>query len=189
MRTVLTPIAVVALVLASPLASLAKHDPRHDTRPNANCAWDSRKSVDADGDGEPDHFFFAVANNTSFPRQFVKKVWKPVTGQDGILFFGSNDGPDNASFTMQGDHRWFGANPAHAPNGDPEQQHNGAIHATFDYDDVEEGRTPTLDAGAGVYEANHLVMVCRSTDGTVNVAVCLAGQKIYRTTDEPCPQD
>ncbi|HEX9713442.1 MAG TPA: hypothetical protein VGB52_12945 [Actinomycetota bacterium] len=188
MRKLLVALAVIATAGALP-AARADHDPAHDPRHNPNCAWDSSRSADWDGDGQPDHMVLGVAHNTSFPRQVVTMT-EPYTGMDHVPpFFGSDDGPDNATVVVQGDHRMLGANPAHTEEGDPEQQHNGAIRAHVDYDDVENGRTPRAEWGFGIYEANHLVMACGSTDGDPEAAACLAGNEIYRMTDEDCPED
>lgn len=182
--------AIAAAVWLVPPAASADHDPPHDPRHNPNCAWDSSRSADYDGDGEPDHMVAGVSHNTSFPRQFVEKVWGPLTGQDELPpFFGGHDGPDDATVVLQGDHRMFGANPAHDEDGNPEQQHNGTIYAHVDYDEVEDGRAPRAEWGAGIYEANHLVMFCGASDADPEAAACLAGYEIYRMTDEPCPQD
>jgi len=185
-------LAVLALTIVPAVAS-ADHDPRHDTRPNPNCAWDAERSADWDGDGEPDHFVFGVSQNTSFPRQIVTEVWEPLTGMDNIPpFFGQNDGPDNVTVTMQGDHRMLGANPATDESGesdDPEQKHNGAIRFHADYNEVENGRAPRAEWGVGIYEANHLVMFCGSTDQDPEAAACLAGTEIHRMTEEECPED
>lgn len=180
---------IVAAVWAGPWAASADHPAPHDPRHNPNCAWDAERSADWDDDGEPDHMVIGLAHNTSFPRQVVVLL-EPYTGIDHIPpFFGSDEGPDNATIVVQGDHRMLGANPAHTDEGDPEQQHNGAIYAHVDYDDVERGRTPRAEWGAGIYEANHLVMACGSTDGDPEAAACLAGNEIFRMTPEECPED
>ena len=183
-------LVAVAAAWFAPIASRADHDPSHDTRHNPNCAWDSRRSTDANHDGEPDHFSTGIAHDTSFPRQVVTLL-QPFGGPDQIPpFFGGHDGPDQITFWMQGDHRMLGANPTHDPDtGDPEQLHNGAIYAHLDYDDVENGRAPRADVGAGVYEANHLVMVCGSTDSDPEAALCPNGTEVFLMTDEECPQD
>jgi hypothetical protein len=180
----------VVLVLGSiPVAAHASHNPPHDPRPNPNCAWDSSRSSDWNGNGEPDHLVVGASANTSFPRQVVTTVWEPLTGQDSIPpFFGAHDGPDDVTVTVQGDHRMFGANAPHDDEGNPEQLHNGAIRAHLDYDEVEHGRQPRAEAGAGVYEADHLAMACFATDGEPEAAVCPAGTMVFRTDpDEPCP--
>lgn len=191
MRRFLTLVTLAMLLV--PAGALADHTPPHDTRPNPNCAWDSRRSVDTDGDGEPEHMVVGVTHNTTFPRQIVTTVWKPVTGEEQIPpFFGGHDGPDDVTVYTQGDHRMLGANPAHQENGEPEQLHNGAIYARVDYDEVENGRAPRADAGAGIYEADHLVMACTSTDSApedAQVAVCLAGMEFFRQADVECPTE
>lgn len=185
LRTLILGATIVVAV--APVAR-AEHDPPHDPRSNPNCAWDSRKSTDANHDGEPDHMSTGVAHDTSFPRQVVT-VLEPYGGPDQIPpFFGGHDGPDQVTFWMQGDHRMLGANPTHDEEGNPEQLHNGAIYASVDYDDVESGRAPRAEWGAGIYEANHLVMACGSTDGDPEAAVCLDGEEYYRMTEEECPQ-
>lgn len=183
-------LVVIAAAWLAPVASGADHDPSHDTRHNPNCAWDSRRSTDANHDGEPDHFSTGLAHDTSFPRQVVTLL-EPYGGPDQVPpFFGGHDGPDQITFWMQGDHRMLGANPTHDPDsGDPEQLHNGAIYAHVDYDDIENGRAPRARVGAGVYEANHLVMACAGTEEDPEAALCLNGQEFYRMTDEECPQD
>jgi hypothetical protein len=185
-------IATVMAGLVGPIAAGANHTPRHDNRPNPNCAWDSKRSADYDGDGEPDHMVVGVGHNTTFPRQVVV-LTEPYTGMDHVPpFFGSNDGPDDVSVVIQGDHRMLGANPATDETGesdDPEQKHNGAIYAHVDYDDVEHGRAPRADFGAGIYEANHLVMVCGSTDGDPTAAACLAGNEFFLHNHDECPED
>ncbi len=192
MKSRMLVLAFVATIAAAPAAVRADHDPSHDTRYNPNCAWDSKRSADYDGDGEPDHMIIGVAHNTTFPRQIINII-EPLTGIDQIPpFFGAHDGPDNASVVVQGDHRMLGANPAHDEEGetnDPEQKHNGAIYANVDYDDIEYGRAPKAAAGAGIYEANHLTMACVGTEQDPEAAVCLSGREFYRLTDEPCPQD
>lgn len=182
--------ALTCLTLLAPAGAFADHDPPHDTRPNPNCAWDSKRSVDTNGDGQPEHMAIGLAHNTSFPRQLAP-LWKELTGQDQIPpFFGGNDGPDDVTLYTQGDHRMLGANPERQPNGEPEQLHNGAIYANVNYDDVENGATPTARAGVGIYEADHLIMACWSSDQAADdadVALCLDGEEIYRHTDTPCP--
>jgi hypothetical protein len=183
---------IVGAVWLAPALGQADHDPRHDTRHNPNCAWDAKRSADWNGDGEPDHMVVGLGHDTSFPRQIVTVI-EPYTGIDQIPpFFGTTDGPDQVSVVVQGDHRMLGANPPTDETGDsdtPEQQHNGAIYAHVDYDDVESGRTPRAEFGAGIYEANHLVMACGSTDGDPEAALCPNGTEVYRMTDEECPQD
>jgi len=192
-RIVLAGLAVAAWLV--PFSATADHSPPHDTRRNPNCAWDSKRSADYDGDGQPEHFVAGASHNTSFPRQFVTHVWEPLTGEDQLPpFFGGHDGPDNATVVVQGDHRMLGANPAHVeeddPESDPEQLHNGAIYAHVDYDEVENGRAPRAEWGAGIYEANHLVMTCGATDEPVFAVACLNGMEIGRyNSDEPCPLD
>lgn len=182
-------IAVVVAAWIVPAIASADHQPSHDTRHNPNCAWDSRRSTDANHDGEPDHFSTGVSHDTSFPRQIVT-VLEPYGGPDQLPpFFGGHDGPDQITIWMQGDHRMFGANPAHTGDGEPEQLHNGAIYLHIDYDDVESGRAPRMQWGVGVYEANHLVMGCGATDADPEAAACLNGMEIARMTDEECPQD
>lgn len=184
-------LAFIAAIAAAPSVGQADHDPRHDTRHNPNCAWDSKRSADYDGDGEPDHMIIGVGHNTSFPRQIIT-LTEPYTGVGEVPpFFGGHDGPDNASVNIQGDHRMLGANPPTDREGEsdePEQLHNGAVYAHVDYDDLESGRAPKATAGAGIYEANHLAMACVGTEQDPEVAVCPAGNEVYRMTDEPCPQ-
>ena len=188
MKRLLAVIAALGMTFIPALAS-AEHDPSHDTRHNPNCAWDSRRSTDANNDGEPDHFSTGVAHDTSFPRQIVT-VLEPYGGPDQLPpFFGGHDGPDQITFWMQGDHRMLGANPTHDENGNPEQLHNGAIYFHVDYDDVEKGEAPRAQWGAGIYEANHLVMACGATDADPEAAVCLNGMEFFRLTDEECPLD
>lgn len=197
MRRILAPAAVLGAVLIGPVAALATHV-EHDPRPNPNCAWQAGHSVDWNGDGEPDHMVIGASHNTTFPRQVVV-----LAGLEKIPpFFGEHDGPDDAQVVIQGDHRMFGANPAHTEDGDPEQLHNGAIYARADYDRVEhlspttdeDGRIPTAEGGIGIYEANHLVMACAETgeDGSAThvAALCLNGVEIFRTPNAPeCPQE
>lgn len=186
-------LALLALVAGFvPSSAFADHTPRHDTRPNPNCAWDSRRSVDADGDGEPDHFTAGLSHDTSFPRQLVVVLRDRGVPIDQIPpFFGGHEGRDQVTLYMQGDHRMFGANPARQPNGEPEQLHNGAIYAKVDYDDVERGRIPIADVRFGIYEANHLVMACVSTAETPDrwkIVACLNGMAIYPQNYPSCPQ-
>ncbi len=189
MKRPLVAISLLAAVVTSGLAE-ADHDPAHDTRNNPNCAWDSKRSADYDGDGEPDHMVIGVTHNTTFPRQVVTQVWEPLTGEEQIPpFFGGNDGPDDVTVVIQGDHRMFGANPTHDEDDNPEQLHNGAIYAHVDYDDVEEGRAPRAEWGVGIYEADHLVMACGASDEETEAAVCVAGMEIVRMTDEECPTE
>lgn len=185
----------------------ATHAPRHDTRYNPNCAWDSRRSVDADGDGEPDHFTTAANANITFPRQLVvvyNEQVLPILQDAGVPaqpidqvppFFGGNEGPDDITIYMQGDHRMLGANPAtqsEDPSSEPEQLHNGAIYVKVNYDDVERGATPTADVRFGIYEAEHLVMACWSPGRPLEeaiVAVCPNGAEIYMQNSEDCPPE
>lgn len=197
-------LAMLIVGQAASAVGYANHRPRHDTRYNPNCAWDSRRSVDGDGNGEPDHFTVAANANFTFPRQLVvvyNEQVAPVLREAGVPappieqippFFGGNEGPDDITIYMQGDHRLFGANPAHQPNGEPEQLHNGAIYFKLDYDDVERGVTPTADVRFGIYEANHLVMLCWRTDQPLEdaiVAVCPNGTPIYMQNSEDCPPE
>lgn len=190
MRRFMAPLAVVAAAWLGPVGALADHVP-HDPRPNPNCAWQSGRSVDWDGDGQPDEMVAGASHSTSFPRQVVTKVWYPITGQDYLIisWLGSKDGPDDVTVVVQGDHRLFGANDQKQPNGDPEQKHNGAVYAHVDYDNVENGRVPEAEGGIGIYEADTLVMACASSADpeVVEAAVCLAGREVYRKTSEVCP--